>query len=205
MRQSLDGALLRRDRDAGRHRPVRGERNDAAAGAFRRAGSAAETSAGKNAIARAPLDEGLPAARVLVRADVPQACRQALRRAADSRRRRGYDQPRSGVAPARSRLQGLRALRPDYELWRDFPYEYERGRLAIDLINGSELLREWSTIAPRRPRTSKRSPAATSKRGSKSARRCCSIAEGYSSTQRMRSPKFFSAASESVRPNRPAL
>ena len=26
---------------------------------------------------------------------------------------------------------------------RDFPYEYERTRLAIDLINGSELLRQW--------------------------------------------------------------
>ncbi|MSR00221.1 MAG: hypothetical protein EXR88_02315, partial [Gammaproteobacteria bacterium] len=25
----------------------------------------------------------------------------------------------------------------------DFPYEYERERLAIDLINGSPLLREW--------------------------------------------------------------
>ena len=40
-------------------------------------------------------------------------------------------------------FKALRALRPDYELWRDFPYEYEQGRLAIDLINGSELLREW--------------------------------------------------------------
>ena len=40
-------------------------------------------------------------------------------------------------------LKALRALRPDYELWRDFPYEYEYGRLAIDLINGSELLRRW--------------------------------------------------------------
>ena len=28
-------------------------------------------------------------------------------------------------------------------LWRDFPYEYEVDRLAIDLINGSELLRQW--------------------------------------------------------------
>jgi hypothetical protein len=28
-------------------------------------------------------------------------------------------------------------------LWRDFPYEYEVGRLAIDVINGSELLRQW--------------------------------------------------------------
>ncbi|HTS52741.1 MAG TPA: DUF1343 domain-containing protein [Burkholderiales bacterium] len=40
-------------------------------------------------------------------------------------------------------FKALKQLRPDYELWRDFPYEYERGRLAIDLINGSELLREW--------------------------------------------------------------
>jgi uncharacterized protein YbbC (DUF1343 family) len=40
-------------------------------------------------------------------------------------------------------LKAVRKLRPDYELWRDFPYEYERDRLAIDLINGSELLREW--------------------------------------------------------------
>jgi uncharacterized protein YbbC (DUF1343 family) len=40
-------------------------------------------------------------------------------------------------------FKALRALRPDYELWRDFPYEYERDRLAIDLINGGERLREW--------------------------------------------------------------
>jgi uncharacterized protein YbbC (DUF1343 family) len=40
-------------------------------------------------------------------------------------------------------FKALRRLRPDYDLWRDFPYEYEHGRLAIDLINGSELLRQW--------------------------------------------------------------
>ncbi len=40
-------------------------------------------------------------------------------------------------------FKALRRLRPEYELWRDFPYEYEHGRLAIDLINGSERLREW--------------------------------------------------------------
>lgn len=40
-------------------------------------------------------------------------------------------------------FKALRRLRPDYQLWRDFPYEYERDRLAIDLINGSELLRRW--------------------------------------------------------------
>ena len=46
------------------------------------------------------------------------------------------------------RLQALafkviRNLNPDYELWRDFPYEYEFDKLAIDVINGSSLLREW--------------------------------------------------------------
>lgn len=40
-------------------------------------------------------------------------------------------------------FKALRQLRPDYELWRDFPYEYEHDRLAIDLINGGPGLREW--------------------------------------------------------------
>jgi len=40
-------------------------------------------------------------------------------------------------------LKALRRLRPDYDLWDDFAYEYERGKLAIDVINGSELLRRW--------------------------------------------------------------
>jgi len=40
-------------------------------------------------------------------------------------------------------FKALRRLQPDYELWRDFPYEYEVERLAIDLINGGELLRRW--------------------------------------------------------------
>lgn len=46
------------------------------------------------------------------------------------------------------RLQALafKAIRRryrDYSLWRDFPYEYELGKLAIDVINGSPLMREW--------------------------------------------------------------
>ena len=40
-------------------------------------------------------------------------------------------------------LKSLRTLRPDYDLWRKFAYEYEHDRLAIDLINGSEFLRQW--------------------------------------------------------------
>ena len=47
------------------------------------------------------------------------------------------------VAPVALVLKALRALHPSYELWRNFTYEYERDRLAIDLINGSPLLREW--------------------------------------------------------------
>jgi uncharacterized protein YbbC (DUF1343 family) len=40
-------------------------------------------------------------------------------------------------------FKALRRLEPKYPLWRDFPYEYERDRLAIDLLNGSDLLRRW--------------------------------------------------------------
>jgi uncharacterized protein YbbC (DUF1343 family) len=40
-------------------------------------------------------------------------------------------------------FKALRGLQPGYALWREFHYEYERDRLAIDLINGSELLRRW--------------------------------------------------------------
>jgi uncharacterized protein YbbC (DUF1343 family) len=48
-------------------------------------------------------------------------------------------------------LKALRALRPDYDVWRNFPYEYEYDRLAIDLINGSELLRQWVDDFEARP------------------------------------------------------
>jgi len=40
-------------------------------------------------------------------------------------------------------LKALRLERPDAPLWRDFAYEYEFERLAIDLIAGGPLLREW--------------------------------------------------------------
>ena len=40
-------------------------------------------------------------------------------------------------------FKALRRISPGYELWRDFPYEYEHDRLAIDLVNGSDLLRRW--------------------------------------------------------------
>jgi uncharacterized protein YbbC (DUF1343 family) len=40
-------------------------------------------------------------------------------------------------------FKAIRQLHPDYDLWRDFAYEYEHDRLAIDLINGGPQLREW--------------------------------------------------------------
>ena len=40
-------------------------------------------------------------------------------------------------------FKAIRRLYPDYDLWRDFPYEYEFERLAIDVINGGPALREW--------------------------------------------------------------
>lgn len=40
-------------------------------------------------------------------------------------------------------FKAIRNLYPSYDLWRDFPYEYAFGKLPIDVINGSPLLREW--------------------------------------------------------------
>ena len=40
-------------------------------------------------------------------------------------------------------FKAIRRLRPDYDLWRDFAYEYEFDRIAIDVINGGPALREW--------------------------------------------------------------
>ncbi|GGB97933.1 hypothetical protein GCM10011494_15500 [Novosphingobium endophyticum] len=40
-------------------------------------------------------------------------------------------------------FKAIRNIMPDYPIWRDFPYEYEFERLAIDVINGGPALREW--------------------------------------------------------------
>ena len=40
-------------------------------------------------------------------------------------------------------FKAIRRLYPDYDLWRNFPYEYEFDRLAIDVINGGPALRNW--------------------------------------------------------------
>jgi uncharacterized protein YbbC (DUF1343 family) len=40
-------------------------------------------------------------------------------------------------------FKAIRRMYPNYPLWRDFAYEYEHGKLAIDVINGGPSLREW--------------------------------------------------------------
>jgi len=40
-------------------------------------------------------------------------------------------------------FKAIRRIYPDYPFWRDFAYEYVKDKLAIDVINGSSLLREW--------------------------------------------------------------
>lgn len=48
-------------------------------------------------------------------------------------------------------FKAIRSLYPDYPLWRDFDYEYEYDRIAIDVINGGPDLREWVDDAASAP------------------------------------------------------
>jgi uncharacterized protein YbbC (DUF1343 family) len=60
----------------------------------------------------------------------------------------GPDYNHAAFQPWRVQASGFKAIRllyPDYPLWRgtDFKYEYTENVLAIDVINGSPILREW--------------------------------------------------------------
>jgi len=48
-------------------------------------------------------------------------------------------------------FKAIRALHPGYDLWRDFAYEYEFGKRAIDVINGGPALRLWVDDAAAAP------------------------------------------------------
>jgi hypothetical protein len=64
----------------------------------------------------------------------------------------GYDH--AAFRPWRVSALGFKAIRrlyPDYDLWRDFPYEYEHGKRAIDVICGGPSLREWVDDAAATP------------------------------------------------------
>ena len=74
-------------------------------------------------------------------------------------------------------FKALRALRPDYPLWRDFPYEYET-RLPSTSSMAAACCGNGSTIRRRGPATSMRLPARTKTPGATSARRSCSTGRG---------------------------
>ena len=40
-------------------------------------------------------------------------------------------------------LKAIRIAYPEYQIWRDFYFEYEKDHLAIDLLSGSTFLRNW--------------------------------------------------------------
>ncbi|NBR31955.1 MAG: DUF1343 domain-containing protein [Sphingomonadaceae bacterium] len=66
----------------------------------------------------------------------------------------GYDH--AAFRPWRVQALGFKAIRrlyPDYQIWRgtDFKYEYTNDVLAIDVINGGPLLREWVDDAAAMP------------------------------------------------------
>jgi uncharacterized protein YbbC (DUF1343 family) len=64
----------------------------------------------------------------------------------------GYDH--QAFKPWRIQALAFKAIRrvcPSYPLWRDFAYEYEHDKRAIDVINGSSLLREWVDDASATP------------------------------------------------------
>ncbi len=49
-------------------------------------------------------------------------------------------------------LKAIHNLYPDYTLFRDFPYEYVNDRLAFDVINGGEDLKNWITDSSQTPK-----------------------------------------------------
>ena len=143
--QSVDGALLRRHRDARRHDAVA----KAAAPRARSNCSARPTSTPARCCARCSASRrtGSPAAALrecwfepTFHKHAGKLCNGVQIHVEDG----SYDH--AAFRPWRLQalaFKALRNLRPDYPIWRDFPYEYEHDRLAIDLINGSESLRQW--------------------------------------------------------------
>ena len=71
-------------------------------------------------------------------------------------------------------FKALRRLRPDYPIWRDFAYEYEKDRPAIDVINGSDLLRRWVDDPAATPADLESLTVPTRSAGAASARLYCS-------------------------------
>ena len=144
--EPLDGALLPRHRDARRHDAVRRPRHDSAARVVRRTGARYPGAIVAEMQRLAP--QWLAGCKLRPCWFEPtfhkhhgQLCAGLHVHVEDPVRMR--TRPSGRGACRRSRSRRCVGSNRHYPLWRDFAYEYEHGRLAIDLINGSESLREW--------------------------------------------------------------
>ncbi len=144
-RQPVDGARLCRHGDARGNDPVGGEGDDPAARIVRSA---------RHRLRRGPRRDAPPRAGMAGRLRTPR--RSPSSRPSTSIRARpatDFTSTRKGgfydhdtFRPWRLQalaFKAIRRLQPGYDLWRDFPYEYEFDKLAIDVINGGPALREW--------------------------------------------------------------
>ena len=176
-RQPLDGARLCRHGDAGGHDPVRGPGHHPAAGAVRRARHRRRAVDRRDARARAAT--GWRAARCATAGSSrPSTSMSASCAAASTSTPRAAFYDHQAFRPWRLQALAFKAIRrlyPDYDLWRDFPYEYEFGKLAIDVINGGPAAARMGRRCGRRRRaTSTRSRCPTSRPGWRSAGPSCS-------------------------------
>jgi uncharacterized protein YbbC (DUF1343 family) len=131
-------------RSCSRARRSRGTRHHAPAGSARRARPRRAGPAAQDALARAAVARGLPPAPLLFEPTFHKHAGSLRRLPGAMEAAAYYDHER--FRPWRLfalAFKALRSLRPDFPLWRDFAYEYEQGRPAIDVINGGPLLREW--------------------------------------------------------------
>ena len=139
----------------------------------------AECAPGENAVARPALAARLPAARLLVRADLPQARRQALRRDADPRRGARLRARRvPAVAAGGARVQGAASAasglpavaRLSLRVRDAAANRRDQRRQRAAAMGGRSGGDARATSMPLRART--RTP------GARSARRSCSIGRG---------------------------
>ena len=174
--EPVDGALLSGHGDAGRHDALGRPRHHAAAGASRRARPRRACAPGEDAVAASPpgcaaagcAPAGSSRPSTSTPASSAPGCRSMSRRRATRTTRSG----RGGWSALA--FKALRALRPDYPLWRDFPYEYETA--AADRRHQrrqpAAAMGRRSGGEARRPRCG--CAARTKTPGATSARRSCS-------------------------------
>ena len=143
--QSVDGALLRRNRDAGRHHAVGRPRHDAAARALRRARSSSRVRCSRR-WSRSRRDGCAAAGCGRAGSSRPSTSTSA----SSARACRSTSTTRPTITThfarggwSRSRSRRCARCGPTTSCGATFRTSTKRGRLAIDLINGSELLRGW--------------------------------------------------------------